>query len=113
MYPQEINNLNFVFFLKEQRCEILHSVVKNKLGCDISNFPDLDLQCIAKDTEAFVARDFTVLVDRAIHSSLSRQHSSSREGMCTNPGLLSVVGIESEQSKNYIHSASYDIRVEI
>lgn len=25
----------------EQRCEILHSVVKNKLGCDISNFPDL------------------------------------------------------------------------
>ncbi|XP_034375477.1 peroxisomal ATPase PEX1 isoform X2 [Arvicanthis niloticus] len=64
---------------QEQRCEILHSVVKNKLGCDISESPDVDLQCIAKDTEAFVARDFTVLVDRAIHSSLSRQHGSTRE----------------------------------
>ncbi|XP_021045902.1 peroxisome biogenesis factor 1 [Mus pahari] len=64
---------------QEQRCEILHSVVKTKLGCDISKSPDLDLQCIAKETEAFVARDFTVLVDRAIHSSLSRQHSSTRE----------------------------------
>ncbi|XP_031236141.1 peroxisome biogenesis factor 1 [Mastomys coucha] len=64
---------------QEQRCEILHSVVKNKLGCDISKSPDLDLQLIAKETETFVAQDFTVLVDRAIHSSLSRQHSSTRE----------------------------------
>lgn len=93
MSPFTINDLNFVFFLKEQRCEILHSIVKNKLGCDISKFPDLDLQHIAKETEAFVARDFTVLVGRAIHSSLSRQQSSTREGVCTNPGLLSVVRI--------------------
>ncbi|GAB1289381.1 Peroxisome biogenesis factor 1 [Apodemus speciosus] len=64
---------------QEQRCEILHSVVKNKLGCDISKSPDLDLQRIAKETEAFVARDFTVLVGRAIHSSLSRQQSFTRE----------------------------------
>ncbi|XP_052029142.1 peroxisomal ATPase PEX1 isoform X2 [Apodemus sylvaticus] len=64
---------------QEQRCEILHSVVKNKLGCDISKSPDLDLQRIAKETEAFVARDFTVLVGRAIHSALSRQQSSIRE----------------------------------
>uniref|UniRef100_A0A8I6ADS4 Peroxisomal ATPase PEX1 n=2 Tax=Rattus norvegicus TaxID=10116 RepID=A0A8I6ADS4_RAT len=66
---------------QEQRCEILHSVVKNKLGCDISKSPDLDLKCIAKETEAFVARDFTVLVDRAIHSSLSRQQNPTREGL--------------------------------
>lgn len=64
---------------QEQRCEILHNVVKNKLGCDIKKSSEFDLQCIAKETEGFVARDFTVLVDRAIHSCLSRQPVSTRE----------------------------------
>lgn len=63
---------------QEQRCEILYNVVKNKLGCDVNSSPELDLQRIAKDTEGFVARDFTVLVDRAVHAYLSRQHSSTR-----------------------------------
>lgn len=101
-----------MFFLKEQRCEILHSVVKNKLGCDISKSPDLDLKCIAKETEAFVARDFTVLVDRAIHSSLSRQQSPAREGMCTNLDSFSP-GLESGQSGNYTHPASRGLCVEV
>uniref|UniRef100_A0A8C5LFU9 Peroxisomal ATPase PEX1 n=1 Tax=Jaculus jaculus TaxID=51337 RepID=A0A8C5LFU9_JACJA len=64
---------------QEQRCEILYNVVKNKLDCDINKFTDLDLQCIAKETEGFVARDFRVLVDRAIHSRLSHQFISTRE----------------------------------
>ncbi|XP_036921953.1 peroxisome biogenesis factor 1 isoform X2 [Sturnira hondurensis] len=64
---------------QEQRREILHNVIKNKLNCDINKFTDLDLQRIAKETEGFVARDFTVLVDRAIHSRLSHQSISSRE----------------------------------
>ncbi|XP_023606469.1 peroxisome biogenesis factor 1 isoform X3 [Myotis lucifugus] len=64
---------------QEQRCEILHNVIKNKLDCDINKFTDLDLQRIAKETEGFVARDFTVLVDRAIHSHLSHQSISTRE----------------------------------
>ncbi|XP_058152958.1 peroxisomal ATPase PEX1 [Dasypus novemcinctus] len=64
---------------QEQRCAILHSVVKNKLDCDMNKFTDLDLQLIAKETEGFVARDFTVLVDRAIHSHLSGQSISTRE----------------------------------
>lgn len=64
---------------QEQRYEILCHIIKNKLGYDISKFPDLDLQHVAKETEGFVARDFTVLVDRAIHSCLSHQHVSSRE----------------------------------
>uniref|UniRef100_A0A452QP05 Peroxisomal ATPase PEX1 n=1 Tax=Ursus americanus TaxID=9643 RepID=A0A452QP05_URSAM len=58
---------------QEQRCEILHNVIKNKLDCEISRFTNLDLKRIAKETEGFVARDFTVLVDRAIHSHLSHQ----------------------------------------
>uniref|UniRef100_A0A2K5E7U6 Peroxisomal ATPase PEX1 n=1 Tax=Aotus nancymaae TaxID=37293 RepID=A0A2K5E7U6_AOTNA len=64
---------------QEQRCEILHNVIKNKLDCDINKFPNLDLQHVAKETGGFVARDFTVLVDRAIHSRLSHQTISTRE----------------------------------
>uniref|UniRef100_A0A8C0KIJ2 Peroxisomal ATPase PEX1 n=1 Tax=Canis lupus dingo TaxID=286419 RepID=A0A8C0KIJ2_CANLU len=66
---------------QEQRCEILHNVIKNKLDCDINRFTNLDLKRIAKETEGFVARDFTVLVDRAIHSHLSHQRITTREGM--------------------------------
>ncbi|XP_075414533.1 peroxisomal ATPase PEX1 [Tenrec ecaudatus] len=64
---------------QEQRCEILHSVMKNKLDCDVKKFPDLDLDLVAKATEGFVARDFTVLLDRAVHSRLSLQSLSCKE----------------------------------
>ncbi|XP_003921251.1 peroxisomal ATPase PEX1 isoform X1 [Saimiri boliviensis] len=64
---------------QEQRREILHNVIKNKLDCDINKFTNLDLQHVAKETGGFVARDFTVLVDRAIHSRLSHQIISTRE----------------------------------
>ncbi|KAM4874418.1 peroxisomal ATPase PEX1 isoform 1-T1 [Thomomys bottae] len=79
---------------QEQRCEILHNVIKNKLGCDINKFTDLDLQRVAKDTEGFVARDFTVLVDRAIHSHLSCQHISTREEL-----LLSTLDFQKALQK--------------
>ncbi|XP_021562572.1 peroxisome biogenesis factor 1 [Carlito syrichta] len=64
---------------QEQRCEMLHKVIKNKLDCDISKFTELDLEHVAKETEGFVARDFTVLVDRAIHARLSHQSVFTRE----------------------------------
>ncbi|XP_057586957.1 peroxisomal ATPase PEX1 isoform X2 [Hippopotamus amphibius kiboko] len=64
---------------QDQRCEIVYNVIKNKLDCDMNKFTDLDLQRIAKETEGFLARDFTVLVDRAIHSCLSHQSISTRE----------------------------------
>ncbi|XP_012903300.2 peroxisome biogenesis factor 1 isoform X2 [Mustela putorius furo] len=64
---------------QEQRCEILQNVIKNKLDCEISRFTNLDLKRLAKETEGFVARDFTVLVDRAIHSHLSHQSISTKE----------------------------------
>ncbi|XP_055974037.1 peroxisomal ATPase PEX1 [Sorex fumeus] len=64
---------------QEQRCEILHHIIKNKLDCEINKFTDLNLQQIAKETEGFVARDFTVLVDRAIHSCLSHHSISTKE----------------------------------
>uniref|UniRef100_A0A8D0G2W0 Peroxisomal ATPase PEX1 n=1 Tax=Sphenodon punctatus TaxID=8508 RepID=A0A8D0G2W0_SPHPU len=64
---------------QEQRREILHSIIKNKLSCSVDRFCDLDLQHIAKETEGFVARDFTMLVDRAIHSCISNRRTSKKE----------------------------------
>lgn len=64
---------------QEQRHEVLQSIIQNKLDCDASKFTDLDLQRVAKETEGFVARDFTVLVDRAIHARLSRQTVSTEK----------------------------------
>ncbi|NXC30288.1 PEX1 factor, partial [Campylorhamphus procurvoides] len=58
---------------QKQRCEILYAIIKKKLNSDPKNFPDLDLLCIAKETEGFVARDFTMLVDRAIHTCVCNQ----------------------------------------
>uniref|UniRef100_A0A672U2W5 Peroxisomal ATPase PEX1 n=1 Tax=Strigops habroptila TaxID=2489341 RepID=A0A672U2W5_STRHB len=60
---------------QKQRCEMLYSIIKRRLNSDISKFSDLDLQCIAKETEGFVARDFTMLVDRAIHACVSNQNA--------------------------------------
>ncbi|NXO67728.1 PEX1 factor, partial [Phainopepla nitens] len=61
---------------QKQRYEILFSIIKKKLNSDPKDFSDLDLQCIAKETEGFVARDFTMLVDRAIHTCASKQNAS-------------------------------------
>uniref|UniRef100_A0A8C0BNE0 Peroxisomal ATPase PEX1 n=1 Tax=Buteo japonicus TaxID=224669 RepID=A0A8C0BNE0_9AVES len=64
---------------QKQRCEMLYSIIKKKLNSDIKKFSDLDLQCIAKETEGFVARDFTMLVDRAIHACVSNQNAFQNE----------------------------------
>ncbi|XP_064300689.1 peroxisomal ATPase PEX1 [Phalacrocorax carbo] len=60
---------------QKQRCEMLYSIIKKKLNSDMKKFSDLDLQCIAKETEGFVARDFSMLVDRAIHACVSNQNA--------------------------------------
>ncbi|NWR68501.1 PEX1 factor, partial [Centropus unirufus] len=61
---------------QKQRCEMLSSIIKEKLNADINKFSGLDLQCIAKETEGFVARDLTMLVDRAVHACVSNQKAS-------------------------------------
>ncbi|NXB26121.1 PEX1 factor, partial [Rhagologus leucostigma] len=61
---------------QKQRCEMLYSIIRKKLNSDPKDFSDLDIQCIAKETEGFVARDFTMLVDRAIHTCASNQNAS-------------------------------------
>uniref|UniRef100_F7G7U8 Peroxisomal ATPase PEX1 n=1 Tax=Monodelphis domestica TaxID=13616 RepID=F7G7U8_MONDO len=66
---------------QEQRQEILHCVIKNKLNHNVDKFTDLDLRCIAKETEGFVARDFTMLVDRAVHACISSRNVCTEEGL--------------------------------
>lgn len=68
---------------------MLYSIIKNKLNSDIKKFSDLDLECIAKETEGFVARDFTMLVNRAIHASVSNQNALQNGGMLTTKCLIS------------------------
>ncbi|NXH20980.1 PEX1 factor, partial [Bucco capensis] len=58
---------------QKQRCEMLCSIIKKKLSCELEKFSALELQCIAKDTEGFVARDLSLLVDRAVHASVSKR----------------------------------------
>ncbi|KAM4686207.1 peroxisomal ATPase PEX1 isoform 6-T7 [Amazona ochrocephala] len=60
---------------QKQRCEMLCSIIKRRLNSDVSKFSGLDLQCVAKETEGFVARDFVMLVDRAIHACVSSQNA--------------------------------------
>lgn len=62
---------------------MLCSVIKNKLNCDVEKFSNLDLQYVAKETEGFVARDFTMLVDRAIHACISNQDAFQHGGTFT------------------------------
>uniref|UniRef100_A0A6J0T1R7 Peroxisomal ATPase PEX1 n=1 Tax=Pogona vitticeps TaxID=103695 RepID=A0A6J0T1R7_9SAUR len=64
---------------QEQRCEILQSIIKNKL--DSSVVCECDLHLTAKETEGFVARDLTMLVDRAIHACVSRQGTCKKEDL--------------------------------
>ncbi|XP_024074812.2 peroxisome biogenesis factor 1 isoform X3 [Terrapene carolina triunguis] len=66
---------------QEQRCELLHSIIENKLNFKMNRFYDLDLQRIAKETEGFIARDFTMLVDRAIHSCVSNKGACNKEDL--------------------------------
>ncbi|CAI5788735.1 peroxisome biogenesis factor 1 isoform X1 [Podarcis lilfordi] len=64
-----------------QRCEILHSIIKNKLDSNIDKFCNLDLHLIAKETEGFVARDLTMLVERAVHSCVSTKGTCKKEDL--------------------------------
>ncbi|KAL7976557.1 hypothetical protein Chor_008506 [Crotalus horridus] len=67
--------------LMGQRYEMLESIIKNKFDFSLERFCDLDLHQIAKETEGFVARDFTVLIDRAVHSCILRRGTCKREDL--------------------------------
>ncbi|XP_075443466.1 peroxisomal ATPase PEX1 isoform X2 [Ascaphus truei] len=64
---------------QEQRSEMLRCVIQNRLNTSIALFQDLDLNYLAKETEGFVARDFTMLVERAIQSSVATRKTCRKE----------------------------------
>ncbi|NWX82467.1 PEX1 factor, partial [Nothoprocta pentlandii] len=91
---------------QNQRSEMLCSVLKNKLNCDIKKFADLDIQYIAKETEGFVARDFTMLVDRAIHACISNQN------VCENGAELILRTVDFQKAlKDFTPSALRNVNL--
>ncbi|XP_025032183.1 peroxisome biogenesis factor 1-like isoform X2 [Python bivittatus] len=66
---------------QRQRYEILQSIIKNRFDFSVDRFCDLDLHQIAKETEGFVARDLTMLTDRAIHSCVSSRGACKKEDL--------------------------------
>ncbi|KAM4705612.1 peroxisomal ATPase PEX1 isoform 2-T2 [Rhinophrynus dorsalis] len=66
---------------QEQRCDMLRCVIKNRLNKDMTQFKDVNLQSFARETEGFVARDFTMLVERAIESSVATRKTSRKQDL--------------------------------
>lgn len=63
---------------QKERSELLRCIIENRLTCDIARFQDLDLHLLAKETEGFVAKDFVLLVERAIESSVATRKTYSK-----------------------------------
>ncbi|XP_041039764.1 peroxisome biogenesis factor 1 isoform X2 [Carcharodon carcharias] len=53
---------------QDQRVQLLTSVIQNKIIIPLETLQNIDLQGLAKATEGFVARDFVILMERAMHS---------------------------------------------
>ncbi|XP_066441857.1 peroxisomal ATPase PEX1 isoform X2 [Eleutherodactylus coqui] len=66
---------------QKERSDLLRCIVENRLSCDIARFKDLDLHQIAKETEGFVAKDFVMLVERAIESSVATRKIYSKQDL--------------------------------
>ncbi|XP_040287115.1 peroxisome biogenesis factor 1 isoform X2 [Bufo bufo] len=66
---------------QKERSELLRCIVENRLSCDIARFGDLDLPQLAKETEGFVAKDFVMLAERAIESSVATRKIYSKRDL--------------------------------
>ncbi|XP_069815526.1 peroxisomal ATPase PEX1 isoform X2 [Dendropsophus ebraccatus] len=66
---------------QKERSELLRCIVENRVSCDIARFKDLDLHHLAKETEGFVAKDFVMLVERAIESSVATRKIYSKQDL--------------------------------
>lgn len=58
----------------------MRSVIENRLSCEITRFQDLDLNHIAKETEGFAAKDFTMVVERAVEFSFAARKIHNKQG---------------------------------
>ncbi|XP_068091364.1 peroxisomal ATPase PEX1 isoform X2 [Hyperolius riggenbachi] len=66
---------------QRERSEMMRSIIENRLSCDVTQYKDLDLHHLAKETEGFVAKDFTMLVERAIESSVATKKIYNKQDL--------------------------------
>ncbi|XP_075067913.1 peroxisomal ATPase PEX1 isoform X2 [Mixophyes fleayi] len=64
---------------QKERSEMIHCIIENRLACDIAEFRDFNLHHLAKETEGFVAKDFVMLVERAIEFSVATRKVYSKQ----------------------------------
>ncbi|XP_043923611.1 peroxisome biogenesis factor 1 [Protopterus annectens] len=85
-----------------QRIEILKSVILNKTNVAEEALQALDLHSVAKETDGFVARDFTVLVERAMHAWVLNNKSFLEQGLClsTSDFLQAIKGFTPSALRN-------------
>ncbi|XP_059800919.1 peroxisome biogenesis factor 1 isoform X1 [Hypanus sabinus] len=73
---------------QDQRVGILTSVIQNKTVISLKTLDSTDFQKLAKATEGFVARDFVMLMERAVHSHLLSNKNKEREPQLTTLNFL-------------------------
>ncbi|XP_078094984.1 peroxisomal ATPase PEX1 isoform X3 [Mustelus asterias] len=66
---------------QDQRVQLLRSVVQNKTIIPLETLQNIDLQGLAKATEGFVARDFVMLMERAVHSHVLTSKNNKEQGL--------------------------------
>lgn len=66
---------------QKERVELMRSVIENRLSCEITRFQDLDLNHIAKETEGFAAKDFTMVVERAVEFSFAARKIHNKQDL--------------------------------
>ncbi|XP_018413103.1 PREDICTED: peroxisome biogenesis factor 1 isoform X2 [Nanorana parkeri] len=66
---------------QKERFEMMRSIIENRLSCDITRFQDLDLHYIAKETEGFAAKDFTMVVERAVEFSFATRKIHNKQDL--------------------------------
>ncbi|KAJ8334176.1 hypothetical protein SKAU_G00398150 [Synaphobranchus kaupii] len=65
-----------------QRGQILRAVVRSKSTVSPDTLGVLDLESLAMETEGYLPRDFTLLVERAIHANALHNRGSCVPGVC-------------------------------
>ncbi|XP_036372199.1 peroxisome biogenesis factor 1 [Megalops cyprinoides] len=65
-----------------QRGEILKAVIRSKRVISADTLDGLQLENLARETEGYLPRDFTVLVERAIHANALHNRGSAPPEVC-------------------------------
>ncbi|KAJ8267662.1 hypothetical protein COCON_G00128340 [Conger conger] len=65
-----------------QRTEVLRAVVRGKSLVSQDTLGALDLESLARETEGYLPRDFTLLLERAIHANALHNRGSSVPEVC-------------------------------